>query len=136
MRLPWMTDLTCVGCLFIAGCALSPGDPRRSVVVESAEQSAGTATPSSDTAQGHVERGIALGLQGHLDRAIDEFQHALRLEPEHVDAHINLGLAFEKKGEWGRAIAEYERAIKARPDHAGAHGGLGVAIHRKGDLTH
>src|SRR5690349_14651477 len=134
MRGHWIACLQIAGSLILTSCAGSP-DSTHTIAVESVDHGRTAAPSSSDTADTHVQRGVALGQEGNLDGAIEEFNAAIRLAPEQVDAHVNLGLAFEKQGEWDQAIREYEHAIKIQPDHTGAHVGLGVALQRKGDLN-
>lgn len=46
---------------------------------------------SQDPADVHYNRGVGYEGQGKLDEAIREYQEALRVNPNHVDAHCNLG---------------------------------------------
>ncbi len=55
-------------------------------------------------AESHNRMGIALGQQGHLDEAIANFRHALRLAPNHAEAQHNLGVALGQQGKWDEAV--------------------------------
>jgi tetratricopeptide (TPR) repeat protein len=61
---------------------------------------------------------------GKLPEAVEQYQHALRSEPDYVEAHYNLGLALEKLGRTPEAIAEYQQALKLQPDLAPAKNAL------------
>ena len=50
--------------------------------------------------------------EGRLDKAIKEYQAALRINPAYADAHNNLGWIYERQGRLDEAVAEYETAIQ------------------------
>jgi Tfp pilus assembly protein PilF len=68
-------------------------------------------------------------------RAVKEFQDALALNPEYVEAHLNLGLALERQQQLDAAIAQFRVAVKLRPDLAEAHNDLGLALLANGSAT-
>ena len=88
-----------------------------------------TSTPTAPPTPSASER-MALGMdyreQGELDKAVAEFQQAIELDPDFVEAHYNLGLTHADRGEFDAAIAEYEKALELAPDLAEAHNGLGT----------
>jgi len=53
----------------------------------------------------HLNLGIMLMNQGHIDEAIAEYHEALRLKPDYVKAHYNLGSALDQQGKTAEAIA-------------------------------
>jgi len=75
----------------------------------------------------YINRGVEYGKKGQLDEAIAEFQEALKLNPDSVNAHGNLGIAYVKQGRYDEGIAEYKEAIRLDPDNADAHHNLGLA---------
>ena len=88
-----------------------------------------------DLAIVHYNRGIAWRAKGDYDRAIADYDQALRLDPKHEDAYVNRGAAWSDKGDLDRAIADYTEAI--RLDRANAYSlyGRGVAKLKKGDTA-
>ena len=82
----------------------------------------------------HNNLGTAYASQGQLDRAISEFQTALRLKPNYAEAHYNLGLAYKLQGQLDRAIPEYQAALRLKPDYAEAHNNLGIEYASQGQL--
>ena len=66
--------------------------------------------------------------------AVEAFQAALRLQPNHADALNNLGNALRDMGRLDEAIAAYEKAVKLRPDFWGAMRCLGNAYKDQGLL--
>lgn len=57
-----------------------------------------------------IDRGVAHKTMGNVDLAIDDFRHAIQLDPTLAIAHVNLGRALIEKKEYGPAIAELEAA--------------------------
>jgi len=67
------------------------------------------------------------------DRAILDYDEAIRLNPSHANAHSNRGVAYARKGDYDHAILDYDEAIRLNPNHADAFSNRGVAYARKGD---
>jgi tetratricopeptide (TPR) repeat protein len=93
-----------------------------------------TAEESPDSAVAHSELGITYVAQGQLDRAIAEFQTALRLKPDYVEAHNNLAKAYGSQGRLDGAIAESQIVLRLKPRDAVAHNNLGAAYGSQGQL--
>jgi len=81
----------------------------------------------------YSNRGNAYMDAGNLDRAVQDYNEAVRLDPSYVDAINNRGNAFNSKGEFDRAIADYNTVLSIRPLHAEAHYNRGNAYIYKGD---
>ena len=64
---------------------------------ERSPSSAPRCKPTPQSVQAHNNLGIALGIQGRLDEAIDHFQQALAIQPDFEDARRNLALAVAQK---------------------------------------
>jgi serine/threonine protein kinase/tetratricopeptide (TPR) repeat protein len=82
----------------------------------------------------HVNLGFVLRDQGHLDRAVAEFEEAIRLKSDLALAHDNLGIALRGQGHLDRAVAEFEAAIRLKPDYADPHSNLGAVLEAQGHL--
>ena len=63
----------------------------------------------------HSNRGIAYGKAGDYDRAIADFDAALRINPNHVRAYLNRGNANFARRDFDRAIADFGQAIRLEP---------------------
>jgi len=61
-------------------------------------------------------------------RAIEAYENALRIEPDHPDAHINLGRLLHEAGDAAAAQEHYSRALASRPGDATAAFNLGVSL--------
>lgn len=87
-----------------------------------------------DTAAAFYNRGIAYRNLGKLDRAIDDYDQALRMRPAFPDALNDRGVAYLQKGDTERAIADFSEAIRLSPDFASAWFNRGGALVRQGRL--
>jgi tetratricopeptide (TPR) repeat protein len=76
--------------------------------------------------------GKALSLKGQTDEAISQFEEAIRLKPDFVEAHYNLGTAFLKNEQIDEAISQFHEVIRLKPNFTEAHYVLGTALGRKG----
>jgi len=77
----------------------------------------------------HNNLGVCYNRKGWVDKAMSEFEHALRIDPV---AHFNLGLSYQKMGQLDLAISAHKKALKVRPYYVGAHNNLGVCYYKKG----
>ena len=68
------------------------------------------------------------------DEAIDQFQKALKIDPNYVDASSNLGVALFRRGQLDEAIAQFQKAVKIKPDSFTIRYNLGGALFEKGQL--
>ena len=80
----------------------------------------------------YSNRGIAYRKKGQYDRAIADFDTAIKLNPKIVQAYYNRGVAYGKKGDNDRAIANYGATIKLNPKYADAYFNRGVVYLDKG----
>ena len=78
-------------------------------------------------------RGNAYDGKGEYDRAIQDYDQAIRLNPSNADAFNNRGVSYFHKSDYDRAIQDYDQAIHLNPNHATAFYNRGVAYKRKGD---
>ena len=74
------------------------------------------------------------GSQADLDRAIDDLDRAIELDPDEPTAFLNRGTAYSFKGESDRAIIDCDRAIQLDPNYTEAYRRRGNAYLDKGDL--
>ena len=87
----------------------------------------------SELAWAHTNRGVAYRAKGDHDRAIADYDEAIRLDPKDAVAYSNRGIAYKDKGDYDRAIADYNEAIGLDPKNAVAYNNRGVAYNAKGD---
>jgi tetratricopeptide (TPR) repeat protein len=60
-------------------------------------------------------RGIGYRLKGEYERAIQDYNQAIRINAKFATAYNNRAIAYDTKGDYDRAIADYEQAIKLKP---------------------
>lgn len=81
-------------------------------------------------------RGIAYTKKAQYDRAIADFDEALKLDPDSAVALNNRGTAYARKGEFDRAIADFNEAIRLDADSATAYNNRGTAYAKKGQYDY
>lgn len=65
----------------------------------------------------------------HLpDKAIQAYEHALRLAPENADVLTDLGIMYREKGEYEKAVGAFRKAIAIEPQHQNAMFNEGVVL--------
>ena len=80
----------------------------------------------------HYNLGKAYTDLGLTDKAIDEYQAALKLDPDYADARNNLGLSYLSKGSADEAIRECRAALNMNPEDPDYHDNLGMVYLEKG----
>ena len=79
------------------------------------------------------QQGNVLMMLGQVDRAIEIYADAIKLNPNNIYTYNNRGSAYGSKNSFDRAIADYTRAIGLSPNYAEAYLNRGVAYGTKGD---
>jgi uncharacterized protein (TIGR02466 family) len=72
--------------------------------------------------------------KGDFEAAADHCRHALKAEPEMLEARYNLGIALQEMGDFEDAIDAYRRVLGAAPGHAAAALNIAVALQQLGRL--
>ena len=75
-------------------------------------------------AETHYGLGFALLRKGRTSEAIDQYEQALRINPNYADAHSNLGAALAQMGRISEAIEQFKAALRINPNHADARNNL------------
>ena len=83
----------------------------------------------------HYNLGLAWKLKDQLDKAVPEFEEAIRLQPDLADAHYTLGILYWQRGEFDKATVEMQGALRSKPDYAEAHYTLGTVYKQQGKLS-
>src|SRR5258708_7345356 len=63
-------------------------------------------------------RGNAYAQKGQHDRAIEDFDQALRLDSNYAFALQSRGAAYFNKGQYDRAIQDYDQPLRLAPSYA------------------
>ena len=67
---------------------------------------------SRKLAASYINRGNAYNAKGDYDRAIKDYNDAIQLDPDFIDAYIDLADVYTKKGDYDRAIEVCNKAIQ------------------------
>ena len=89
--------------------------------------------PSRDLAQLHYSRGAELASKGDHDRAIVDFDTAIRMNAQFPEAFYARGVSWAHKGEPDRAIPDLDTALRLNPKNADALQSRGTEWLMKGD---
>ena len=76
-----------------------------------------------DLANAYFNRGSAYAGKFQYERAIQDYDQAIKLVPAFSRAFQQRGLAYANKRQFARAIQDYDQAIKLKPDSFGAFEG-------------
>ena len=76
--------------------------------------------------------GIALQKKGDFNESILNFNQAINIQPNFVQAHNNLGNVLKDIGKFKEAIISYQQALKLNPNYAEAYSNLGNALSELG----
>jgi tetratricopeptide (TPR) repeat protein len=109
------------------------GSMRRTVAIVAAVVGVALAAAYNNRGWIYHNRGVAYDSNGEHDRAIADYDEAIRLDPKNADTYVNRGLAYDRKGEHDRAIADYDEAIRLNPKEAPTYYNRGLAYYRKGE---
>ena len=114
---------------------------RRAAALEAVGQTDKALTDYSDAIKldpsaslAFLNRGVLLATRKRAyDRAIQDFDRTLVLEPDNVDALIRRGDAFVQLGDFGRGMRDLDRAVSTAPENALAYLMRGLAYGRRGN---
>lgn len=87
----------------------------------------------SNRAAAYNNRGWSYSQKDDHDRAIADYDEAIRLDPNNALALVNRGWSYERKGEYDRAIADYDEAMEADPKYSLAYNNRGWVRYLQGD---
>lgn len=82
-----------------------------------------------------LKRGLKYHAKGDNDRAMADYDAAIRLDPQNADAFYNRGVEYRNKGDYDRAIADFDEVIRLDPQDARAFMNRAFAFSAKGDPT-
>src|SRR5262249_51921806 len=108
------------------GCRLEPLSGQLLLNFETRELNEKVRVISEHTA----EEWFALALECEANRktwgkAIEAYEHALRMDPGNVEALINCGTLHYERGNLEKACECFRRAVESEPQSALAHSNLG-----------
>jgi tetratricopeptide (TPR) repeat protein len=93
------------------------------------------ATMAPSLAKEHFRRGWDYGELGQYQRAIQDYDEAIRLDPTNAITYNIRGLAYGELGQYQRAIQDYDKAIQLDPNDAFAYYNRGQVYGELGQAT-
>ena len=78
-------------------------------------------------------RGNAYYTKGDLDRAIADYNEAIRLDPKDDNAFYDRGTVYNSKGNYDHAVADLNEALRLNPKNALAFNNRGSVYYREAD---
>ena len=88
---------------------------------------------SSDVAQ-HYQLGNKYKSEGNLDKAIEEYQQALSIQPAFLPALNDLAAAYASQGEYDKALPLYMQLIELQPDNYVGYYNMACLHSQQGDI--
>jgi tetratricopeptide (TPR) repeat protein len=82
----------------------------------------------------YAHRGTALFNKAEYDRAVQDFNEAIRLYPTYPALYNGRGNALTGKAEFDRAMKDFDEAIRQNPNYFNAYEGRAKVWFEKGDL--
>ncbi|MBU3968135.1 MAG: tetratricopeptide repeat protein [Euryarchaeota archaeon] len=73
----------------------------------------------------HNNLGMAYDMAGMYENAVEEFNEALRLDPEYIEVLNNLAVTYHRMGLFDKAIERLKEALRQRPGYPEAQCNLG-----------
>ena len=70
---------------------------------------------------------------GDYERAIEDCNRAIELDPNNSNAHSTRGIIYELKGDYGRALEDCNHAIELDSNNSYAYNARGVTYHKRDD---
>lgn len=71
-------------------------------------------------------------VKGLLNDAIKQYQTAIRLKPDFLEAHYNLGMVYAEKGRFDEAVEEYKIVVRLQPNEPQYRYVLGETYDKQG----
>jgi tetratricopeptide (TPR) repeat protein len=69
--------------------------------------------PKND--RSYDNRGYAYSQKGDYDRAVADYDEAIKISPKNAEFYNDRGNAFFGRGDYDQAIADYDQALKIDP---------------------
>lgn len=83
---------------------------------------------------GYYNLGIAFEKKGQTDKAMTQYEEALKIKPNYAQAHLDLGNVFVQYGQIDDAMVQYQEVLRIKPNLAAAEIDLGNIFGQKGQI--
>ena len=102
--------------MLIVGCATSSGTSSATI-----------------TAKAYLDRGMKYAQEGDADKALANFNEAIKLEPDNDTAYFYRGNIYNMRNDLENAISDYLKAVALNSTYKAAWYSLGNVYAKKGD---
>jgi tetratricopeptide (TPR) repeat protein len=82
----------------------------------------------------YYNRGQAFDTMGRFDRALEDYDKVIALNPTVAVAYYNRAIIFDKLGQPDRAFADYNRVLTLDPSYYGAYINRGLLFYSRGQF--
>jgi protein O-mannosyl-transferase len=113
------------GCLYATHVQLRPWEDSQALFTHAL-------AVTTHNAVAHVNLGLSLEAQGKVERALEQYRAACRVDPGLVQAHNNLGNLLAATGNTRQALVQYRVALRLDPSAPLAHDNLGTLLAQLG----
>lgn len=69
----------------------------------------------------HMLKGTSFANKGMTDKVIEEFNKAIKTDPNYSAIYFNRGIVYAVKGQYDDAISDFSKAIELNPDYVEAY---------------
>lgn len=80
-------------------------------------------------------RGVGFAAKGDFDRALEDFDQAIKLDSSLAAHFVDRGFAYARKGQFDHATQDFDQAAKLKPDDSGVFDGRGYVYFNKGQYA-
>jgi tetratricopeptide (TPR) repeat protein len=88
--------------------------------------------PSLMAQEGDYQKGYSYYKQGQYQKAIEEFEQIVEVQPDYEGGHLILGDSYLKIKNYDEAIEAFKNALELKNDNYVAHKGLALSYFNKG----
>jgi tetratricopeptide (TPR) repeat protein len=88
---------------------------------------------TTDNYIARLHLGLALSARGQTDKAMPQYEEAIRIRPDFAEARFNLGCHLEVLGRGDAAQYQYETLLRYRPGYVKARNNLGMLLLNRGN---
>jgi tetratricopeptide (TPR) repeat protein len=83
-------------------------------------------------ATAYNNRGWAYYKQGQLDKALEDYNKAIAINPSLFQAYSNRGVILTEKSQFDKALEDYKKAIALNPSHSGTYNNRALVFMKMG----
>jgi tetratricopeptide (TPR) repeat protein/CHAT domain-containing protein len=108
--------------------------PARTIAACTSVLARSAGAPARFRAMALGNRGNAYSAVGDHDRALADYDEAIRVDPTFATIYYNRGLGYATRGDYDRAIIDFTAAIRLDPGSSNAYNNRGYSLKLKGEL--